>query len=117
MVFGQVVAAAMLYSFALACGMPFAAQAEHVANLTRVHASNIAALQVLKEQHNVMIGTVPDDVLTRIGGVASDILSAARDEAPAEHRRVFDSFVTARAQIRGWIELSEGNFMRSRALP
>lgn len=94
-----------------------AAQAEHVANLTRVHASNIAALQILKEQHNVAIGTVPDDVLTRIGEVASDILSAARDEAPSEHRRVFDSFVTARAQIRDWIELSEGNFMRTRALP
>ncbi|MGP1255796.1 MAG: TRAP transporter substrate-binding protein [Kiloniellales bacterium] len=94
-----------------------AAQAEHVANLTRVHASNIAALQVLKEQHSVMIGTVPDDVLTRIGEVASDILSAARDEAPSEHQRVFDSFVTARAQIREWIELTEGSFMRSRTLP
>lgn len=94
-----------------------AAQAEHVANLTRVHASNIAALQALKVQHNVMIGTVPDDVLIRIGEVASDFLSQARDEAPPEHRRVFDSFVTARAQIREWIELTEGNFMRARALP
>lgn len=94
-----------------------AAQAEHVANLTRVHASNIAALRVLKEQHNVRIGTVPDDVLTRIGEVASDSLSTARDEASTEHRKVFDSFVTARARIREWIELTEGNFMQTRALP
>ncbi|WP_421707512.1 TRAP transporter substrate-binding protein [Algihabitans sp.] len=94
-----------------------AAQAEHLANLTRVHASNIAALRVLREQHSVTIGTVPDDVLTRIGEVASNILSASRDEATSEHQRVFDSFIDARARIREWIELSEGNFMRSRALP
>lgn len=94
-----------------------AAQAEHVANLTRVHASNTAALRTLREQHSVTIGTVPDDVLTRIGAVASDFLSQAREEAPSEHRRVFDSFTTARTQIRAWTELTEGNFMRARALP
>ncbi|MEM6421952.1 MAG: hypothetical protein AAF698_05130, partial [Pseudomonadota bacterium] len=81
------------------------------------HASNIAALEVLKAEHGVQIGTVPDDVLTRIGEVASDILSAIRADAPAEQRHVFDGFLTARARIREWIELTEGNFMRTRALP
>ncbi|MEL6198562.1 MAG: hypothetical protein AAFT19_11990, partial [Pseudomonadota bacterium] len=94
-----------------------AAQAEHIANLTRVHASNIAALEVLKAEHGVQIGTVPDDVLTRIGEVASDILSAIRADAPAEQRHVFDGFLTARARIREWTELTEGSFMRTRALP
>lgn len=94
-----------------------AAQAEHLANMSRVHASNIAALQELKTQHDVTIGTVDDDVLTRIGEVVHDILAEVRLETPPEHRQVFDSFLSARAQIRAWTELTEGNFMRARSLP
>ncbi|MGP1395515.1 MAG: TRAP transporter substrate-binding protein [Inquilinaceae bacterium] len=94
-----------------------ATQAEHIANLTQVHASNSAALQTLRRQHGVAVGTVPDDVLTRIGEVVGSILSDAREAAAPEHRQVFDSFTTARAQIREWTELTEGNFMRTRALP
>ncbi|MEO0361323.1 MAG: TRAP transporter substrate-binding protein DctP [Pseudomonadota bacterium] len=94
-----------------------AAQAEHIANMTRVHASNIAALEILQAEHGVRIGAVPDDVLTRIGEVASDILAATRADASTEQRHVFDGFLTARARIREWTELTEGNFMRARALP
>lgn len=94
-----------------------AAETEHMANVSRVHASNVVALETLKAEHGVQTGLVPDEILTRIGEVASDILSEARRAAPAEHQRIFDSFVTARGRIRAWTELTEGPFTRSRTLP
>lgn len=85
-----------------------AAEAEHLANVSRVHASNAVsrvhagnavALRRLREDHGVRTGVVADAVLTRIGETASDILAEAR------------------ARIRAWTELSEDSFMAARRLP
>ena len=94
-----------------------AAQAEHQANLADVHASNIRALEILRRDHGVQTSSLPEEILTRIGAVASEILAEARDTAAPEHQRVFDSFAEARRRIRTWTELTEGPFMAARALP
>ena len=94
-----------------------AARAEHHANMAEVHASNIRALDRLRNEFGVEIAMLPDDALTEMGRITARILESLRSQALPEHQAIMNSYLQARAQIRSWRELTEIPFAAARNLP
>lgn len=94
-----------------------AARAEHHANVSEVHAGNIAGLARLRNEFGVEMGLLPDEALIRMGEITGQILEGLRGEAAPEHRAILDSYLEARMQILSRWELTEVPFATARQLP
>ncbi len=93
-----------------------ACRAANVAMLSEFTAANEDALEVLVEKHGVVVKPLPDEVLTRLGELAGQVLDGiAAGDALA--RKVLDSILDFRRKALAWNELSELAFARARLLP
>lgn len=77
--------------------------------LSEFNARNGAALKTLVEKHNVKLMKMPDDVFDAIGKVAEEVVAevGSKDELS---KRIYDSYIKARAEISAWSTISEENF-------
>lgn len=80
------------------------------------NARNAGALRDLVDTHGVELKRFPDEVLTRVGEVAGEVMREV-----AEHddltRRIYESFLEARRNGMAWGEISEEGYAAARRLP
>ena len=91
-----------------------AAQAETLAGLGEAERANAEALGVLRDQHRVEIGTLPEPVLAAMRAAAGGILDTIASADPLA-RRVVESYVGVLGAARGWSRVSLGGFFSARA--
>lgn len=78
-------------------------------------ASNQRALEDLVNKHGVELRTFPDDLLIELKRVSEDVLREA-GEKDAFSKKVYDSFMSFRANVMKWHSVSEEAFYRARNL-
>lgn len=74
---------------------------------------NAKALNILKNEHGISPKFFSDDVMTEIGRVSEDVV---RELGSSDKRtqKVYDAYLAARNQYRGWTEMSDGRYIRAR---
>ncbi len=93
-----------------------ACRAANLTMLSEFTAANEDALEVLVKKHGVVVKKFPDEVLTRLGELAGQVIDGiAAEDALA--RKVLDSILDFRRKALAWTELSELAFAQARMLP
>jgi TRAP-type mannitol/chloroaromatic compound transport system substrate-binding protein len=80
------------------------------------NARNGNALRVLIQQHGVQLKQFPDEVLQGFGKASGEVIAEMRDGGDEATKRVIDSFLKARDELKAWSTIGEYAFMRGRAL-
>lgn len=79
---------------------------------------NAVALNVLQTEHNIQLRSFTDEMWTRIGAISEQVV-ADTGNADTMTRRVYESYLGARNQMREWGRIAEMPYMmqRERVLP
>lgn len=83
--------------------------------LAEYTARNNSALHTLVNKHKVQLKQFPDDVLAKLRKLSDEVVRelATKDK---DSKKVFDSFITFRDQVKAWDDISEVSYMRARNL-
>lgn len=91
-------------------------RAEAATLTAEFNARNGAALTTLIRRHGVQLKRMPDEVLVAMGTAAGQVIAERRDSGDAATRRVAQSFLSARAELKAWTTIGEYAFTRARGL-
>ena len=72
-------------------------------------------LEKLVNEEGVQLRQFPEDVMTRVQEISSDIRSDAGNQGDLE-RRIYESFEDALKKMRGWASISDSPYMVAREL-
>ncbi len=91
-------------------------RAVNLAVLSEFQARNNDSLDVLINEHGVVLKQFPDEVLNGLGGLAGEVLTELADQDPLS-REVLDSILEFRRKLIAWTKVSEQSYMTARLLP
>ena len=91
-------------------------RAVNLAVLSEFQARNNDSLDVLINEHGVVLKKFPDEVLDGLGGLAGQVLTELADQDPLS-REVLDSILDFRRKLIAWTKVSEQSYMTARLLP
>lgn len=74
---------------------------------------NGLALQTLKQEHGIVPRAFNDRIMQHIGAVAEDVVRELGASGPLT-QRIYDSYLAARNDTRGWTEISDGGYIAAR---
>ncbi len=84
------------------------------ASLAEYTHQNALALQTLIEEHGVQLRAFPEDVWARVAALSEQVL-AAQAEADDLTRRIYESFIAARARGMAWARVGDEPYLRARS--
>ncbi len=93
-----------------------AVQAEAQIQGAEFNARNLASLDVLTKKHGVKLRRYSDEMLTKIGTIAGQVV-ADIGNTDATSKKVYASYIAYRKQALAWAKLSEQGYMNARMLP
>jgi TRAP-type mannitol/chloroaromatic compound transport system substrate-binding protein len=93
-----------------------AIEAEANYSFAEANARNIGSLDVLVNKHGVETQRYPDEMLTKIGEVAGQVVADVGNSSDIA-KRVYESFIDFRRQAIAWAKIGEGAYMQARLLP
>lgn len=93
----------------------YACQSANNASLGEYTVRNAEALETLKTRHGVEPRIFSDEIMNAIGTIAEEVV---RDlgTSDAQTQAIYESYLKARNQYRGWTEMSEGRYIQARRL-
>lgn len=91
----------------------FACKAANDASLGEYTYENAKALNILKTQHGIEPRFFSDDIMVEIGKISEDVV---RELGSSDKRtqKIYDAYLAARNEYRGWTEMSDGRYIRAR---
>ena len=93
-----------------------ACAAETSISLAEFNTRNASALDDLVNKHGVELRAYPDEVLMKIGEI-SEIVTAEAGNENAFTKRVYESYLVARAKSKNWYRISDQAYQDARNLP
>ena len=78
------------------------------------NARNSAALITLENDHGVIIKKLPEDVLTKLHNMSTDVV-AELSKKNAQSEEIFNSFTTFKTNMTQWTAMSEHAYLDARA--
>jgi TRAP-type mannitol/chloroaromatic compound transport system substrate-binding protein len=93
-----------------------AAQAENNNMLAEYNALNGPSLRTMVEQHAVKLRRLSDEVLVAIGGASNEVLNELHAGGTDITKKVIESFLAFRGQIRPWTQVGEFTYLQARNL-
>ncbi len=93
----------------------YAARAANNSSLGEYTVENARALNTLKTEHGIAPRYFSDEIMTEIGRVSEDVVEEFGN-SDARTRKIYESYLAARNQYRGWTEMSDGRYIRAREL-
>ena len=93
-----------------------ACAAENSRNLAEYNRFNTQALRTLVDEHGIQLKRFSDEILTEVGRICGVVVKEA-GESDELSKRIYDSFLQARADGAVWAEISEEGFWAARRLP
>ncbi len=94
-----------------------ATAAENAFSRAEFNAQNAAALNTLRQKHNVDLRRFTDDVLKAVGEAAGDVVGDIASGSDALTREVYNSFLKFRKGALSWSHLGEQSYWNARILP
>jgi TRAP-type mannitol/chloroaromatic compound transport system substrate-binding protein len=91
-------------------------RAEDLQLTTEFNARNGNALVQLVRQHGVQLRQFPDEVLAAMGNASGEVIAELRESGDDITRRIVESFLKARDELKAWSTIGEYAFMRARGL-
>jgi TRAP-type mannitol/chloroaromatic compound transport system substrate-binding protein len=91
-----------------------ATASENDYSLADFTAHNAAAIEILAGDPNIQIRKVDDSILEALGKISGEVLAETRRDDLT--RRIYDSFMKARAAAVRWADISERSYLNARAL-
>jgi len=91
----------------------FACKAANDASLGEYTYENAKALNILKNEHGIVPRFFSDDIMIKIGKISEDVV---RELGSSDKRtqKIYDAYLAARNEYRGWTEMSDGRYIRAR---
>jgi TRAP-type mannitol/chloroaromatic compound transport system substrate-binding protein len=86
---------------------------ENARQMAEANANNGEYLRRLVEEHGVELREFNDDVYEAFGEAAQEVMEEARDHS-ALAKKIFDSVMSSRTEIGGWMALSDVAFSNKR---
>ncbi|MDH5377614.1 MAG: TRAP transporter substrate-binding protein [Gammaproteobacteria bacterium] len=77
-------------------------------------AKNASALRTLKEEHKVNVKKLPDDVLKKLRTISDEVV-ADLAKSDAASKKILDSVVSFREEVKAWHDISERAYLNARA--
>jgi len=74
---------------------------------------NAKALNILRTEHGIAPRFFNNDIMIEVGRVCEDVVRELGN-SDAQTRRIYESYLAARNQYRGWTEMSEGRYITAR---
>jgi len=74
---------------------------------------NGKALETLKRDHNIYPQFFSEEIVTQIGKISEDVVQDLGTSDPVT-QKIFESYLKARNEARGWTEMSDGRFIAAR---
>jgi TRAP-type mannitol/chloroaromatic compound transport system substrate-binding protein len=90
--------------------------AENSISLAEFNTRNASALDDMVNKHNVKLRAFPEEVLMKIGKVSGEVVAEAGNEDDFS-KRVYDSYMTARAKSAEWYRIADQAYQDARKLP
>ncbi|WP_026940522.1 TRAP transporter substrate-binding protein [Hellea balneolensis] len=91
----------------------FACKAANDASLGEYTYENARALNILKTQHGIEPRFFSDEIMIKIGKISEDVVREL-GSSDARTKKIYDSYLAARNEYRGWTEMSDGRYIRAR---
>ena len=91
----------------------FACKAANNASIGEYTYENAKALETLKYDHGIEPRFFSDDIMINIGRTSEEVIREFGN-ADARTKTIYDSYLAARNQYRGWTEMSDGRYIRAR---
>ncbi|MDH4275422.1 MAG: TRAP transporter substrate-binding protein [Gammaproteobacteria bacterium] len=91
-------------------------QAAHVSNevlTAEFTAQNARALHSLKTEHKVLVKAIPDDVLKQLHKLSEEVVAGVATK-DAMSKKVYDSYLKFRAEVKNWHDVSELAYYNAR---
>ncbi|BAZ92505.1 TRAP-type mannitol/chloroaromatic compound transporter, periplasmic component [Thiohalobacter thiocyanaticus] len=82
--------------------------------LAEYTARNNDALHTLVNEHQVDLRRLPDPVIEKLKAVSDEVVAEIADKDP-QARKVYESFVRFRDQVKAWHDVSERAYLNARA--
>lgn len=76
---------------------------------------NARALNILKSEHGIQPRFFSPEIMTQIGRISDDVVAEV-GSSDARTQKVYDSYIKARNELRGWTEMSDGRYIQSREI-
>ncbi len=73
--------------------------------LAEANAQNAASLKLLQEEHGVVVGEFPPEVLSALRATSADVLDVYTQDDKAA-RKIYESYINAQEILGGWSTLS-----------
>ncbi len=91
----------------------FACKAANDASLGEYTYENAKALNILKNEHGIEPRFFSQDIMVEIGKISEDVV---RELGSSDKRtkKIYDAYLAARNEYRGWTEMSDGRYIRAR---
>ena len=74
---------------------------------------NARALNILKNDHGIAPRFFTPEIMTSIGRISDDVVNELGN-SDARTQKVYESYIKAREEIRGWTEMSDGRYIQDR---
>ena len=91
----------------------FACKAANDASLGEYTHENAKALNILKNEHGIAPRFFSDDIMIEIGKISEDVV-AELGSSDKRTKKIYDAYLAARNEYRGWTEMSDGRYIRAR---
>lgn len=91
----------------------YACKSANDASLGEYTFENAKALDILKTEHNIFPRFFSDEIMTEIGRISEDVVKEFGN-SDKRTQKVYESYLAARNQYRGWTEMSDGRYIRAR---
>lgn len=95
----------------------YATQADYEEVTAEFYAKNASALDTLVKKHGVQIRTFPDEVMKAGGDAAGEIITELRDSGDPMTRKVVESFIKARIELKENSRIGDLAYLKARELP
>jgi len=89
------------------------AKAANDASLGEYTHENAKALNILKNEHGIAPRFFSQDIMVEIGKISEDVV-AELGSSDARTKKIYDAYLAARNEYRGWTEMSDGRYIRAR---
>ncbi len=93
----------------------YAASAANNSSLGEYTVENARALEILKKDQGIYPRYFSDDIMAEIGRISEEVVEEFGN-SDAQTQKVYESYVAARNQYRGWTEMSDGRYIRAREI-
>lgn len=90
-----------------------ACKAANNASLGEYTHENAKALEILKREHGIEPRFFTDDIMIKIGRTSEEVIREFGN-SDARTKKIYESYLTARNQYRGWTEMSDGRYIQAR---